>query len=31
LAYISREQLQEIASTMQNSSYGEYLLRLLKE
>jgi glucose-1-phosphate thymidylyltransferase len=31
LAYISREHLQEIASTMQNSSYGEYLLRLLKE
>jgi glucose-1-phosphate thymidylyltransferase len=31
LAYISREQLQQIASAMQNSSYGEYLLRLLKE
>ena len=31
LAYISKEQLQKIASTMQNSSYGEYLLRLLKE
>jgi glucose-1-phosphate thymidylyltransferase len=31
MGYISRAQLQDIALTMQNSSYGEYLQRLLKE
>lgn len=31
MGYISRDQLQGIASSMQNSSYGDYLLRLLKE
>jgi glucose-1-phosphate thymidylyltransferase len=31
MGYISSKQLQESAATMQNSSYGEYLLRILKE
>ena len=31
MGYISRDQLHNIALTMQNSSYGEYLQRLLKE
>jgi glucose-1-phosphate thymidylyltransferase len=31
MGYISSDQLQHIALTMQNSSYGEYLQRLLKE
>ena len=31
MGYISREQLEEIALSMQNSTYGDYLRRLLKE
>jgi glucose-1-phosphate thymidylyltransferase len=31
MGYITSAQLQDIAVTMQNSSYGEYLLRILKE
>jgi glucose-1-phosphate thymidylyltransferase len=31
MGYISSKQLRESAVTMQNSSYGEYLLRILKE
>jgi len=31
MGYISRDQLHEIASSMSSSSYGDYLLRLLKE
>ena len=31
MGYITRDQLKEVASTMQSSSYGEYLQRILKE
>lgn len=31
MGYISGEKLEEIAQTMNNSGYGEYLLRVLKE
>lgn len=31
MGYISRDKLAELASTMQNSSYGDYLRRILKE
>jgi glucose-1-phosphate thymidylyltransferase len=31
MGYISRDQLQEVALSMHNSSYGEYLQRILKE
>ena len=31
MGYISRKKLQQLAQTMQNSTYGDYLRRLLKE
>ncbi len=31
MGYISKEKLEEVAQTMRNSSYGDYLQRLLKE
>jgi glucose-1-phosphate thymidylyltransferase len=31
MGYISKDKLEEIASTMQNSSYGEYLLQLIRD
>ena len=31
MGYISREELEEVARSMRNSTYGDYLLRLLKE
>jgi len=31
MGYISKEKLEEAAHSMQNSTYGDYLLRLLKE
>jgi len=31
MGYISREKLEEVAQSMRNSTYGDYLLRLLKE
>jgi len=31
LGYISREKLESIAFTMKNSSYGDYLVRIIKE
>ncbi|MGD2124841.1 MAG: glucose-1-phosphate thymidylyltransferase, partial [Desulfobacteraceae bacterium] len=31
MGYISREKLEKLAYSMQNSSYGDYLRRLVKE
>ena len=31
MGYITDSQLEEIAETMKNSSYGDYLLRIIKE
>jgi hypothetical protein len=31
MGYISREKLEEVAQSMRNSTYGDYLQRFLKE
>jgi glucose-1-phosphate thymidylyltransferase len=31
MGYISKEKLEEVARSMRNSTYGDYLQRLLKE
>jgi len=31
MGYIDKEKLEEVAQSMRNSTYGDYLMRLLKE